>query len=99
MSTIRPTRPGPRSRIPATTSSTAHRSRKIPETPPSTQVPLDIASGSVPARDMSWFFTTVPRTTLMITIPTASTASTSAAKKATSLRTTTLTPCYQQYVQ
>lgn len=62
-------------------------------------MPLDIIAGSVPARDMSWFFTTVPMTTLMITMPTASTASTSAAMKATSLRTTTFTPCYQQYVR
>lgn len=99
MSTIRATRPGARSRAPATTRSTAHRSRNSPETPPRAQVPLDITSGSVPARDMSWFFTTVPMTTLMITMPTASTASTSAAMKATSLRTTTLTPCYQQYVR
>lgn len=85
--------------MPAPRSNTPQNTRNTPETPPSTQVPLDMTPGSVPARDMSWFFTTVPRTTLMITMPTASANSTSAAMKATGLRTMALTPCYLQYVR
>lgn len=85
--------------MPVSRRTSPHSSRYRPKTPPITQVPLDMASDSSPASDMSWFLTTVARMPLMSTMPTASTNSTIAATNATGLRTTVLTPCYLQYVR